>query len=191
MKRISLLLFIISFLACQKELRFEKEALNGSGSPGGGSGAGSNTFYMRCKVDGNAKTFNYSNAALISDLGTGGKNITFVGLANNPTISVEGIHIGIYFLTGSPTTGTFSQEDVNANYVLTGDYNPNSVQIGYFPGLHTPSVLPLKITISSLSNNVVKGSFSGAFYKKDLTIGPGTADEYIKFTEGEFNLPIK
>ena len=190
MKKIALLL-VIAFAVggCQKELQFEKAPSPANANNTGGS-AGSE-YYMTLKLDGNLRRFNFSNVALLSDLGTGGKNLTFIGLAQPSNVSMEGLHLSVYFLRGAPTTGTFQQGDHTGDYALSGDYNANSPQFGYFAGLHSPSIAPLKITISSITNNVVKGSFSGAFYKKDLNGTPGTINEYVLVTEGAFNLPIK
>jgi hypothetical protein len=184
-----LLALAVSFVACQKELEFDKAGTTANGNnTGGGSGS---EFYMTLKLDGNARRFNNSNVALLSDLGTGGKNLTFIGLAQPSNLSMEGLHMSIYFLKGAPSTGTFKQDDHTTDYALSGDYNANSLQFGYFAGLHNPSIAPLTISVLSINNNVVKGTFSGAFYKKDLNAGPGTTNEYVLITEGAFNLPIK
>ena len=190
MKKFAVLLVLaISFLGCQKELQFEKAGtVVNESNTGGGTGP---EFYMTLKMDGDARRFNNSNVALVSDLGTGGKNITFIGLAQPSNLSMEGLHMSVYFLKGAPTTGTFKQGDNTADYALTGDYNANSLQFGYFAGLHSPSIAPLTITISSITNTAVKGTFSGAFYKKDLNSGPGTINEVIVFTDGAFHLPIR
>lgn len=182
-------MFGFSVFACQKALHFEDDtSTGGNANPGNPAGA---EFYMRAKIDGDSRNFNSSNAALLSDLGTGGKNLTFVGLAAPASTSLEGLHMSVYFLNGKPHTGVFQQDDHTAEYVVTGDYNPNSTLVGYFAGLHSVSVAPLKITITSITSQAVKGNFNGAFYKKDLNTGPTTTDEYLLFTDGEFNLPIK
>ena len=62
---------------------------------------------------------------------------------------------------------------------------PNSFDNGFMARFNEP------ITVSSISNNVVRGSFSGAFYRKDLNAGPGTPNEYVLVTEGAFNLPVR
>jgi hypothetical protein len=190
MKKIVLFLAITFAVAgCQKELHFETAP-----SPANENNAGDNAgseYYMTLKLDGNPRRFTFSNVALLSDLGTGGKNLTFIGLAQPSNVSMEGLHLSVYFLRGAPTTGTFQQGDHTGDHALSGDYNANSAQFGYFAGVHSPSIAPLKITISSITNSVVKGSFSGAFYKKDLNGTPGTINEYVLITEGAFNLPIK
>ena len=190
MKNFAILLALtIFFVGCQKELKFDEAGI-GTNLNNTGSGPESE-FYMTLKLDGNARRFNNSNVALLSDLGTGGKNLTFIGLAQPSNISMEGLHMSIYFLKSAPTTGTFKQSDHTADYALTADYNANSLQFAYFAGLHNPSIAPLTISVLSISNNIVKGTFSGAFYKKDLNTGPGSTNEYVLITEGAFNLPIK
>jgi hypothetical protein len=190
MKKLLLILVVSALLfSCQKKLDYF--FTTAGSNPGNVQNNEMSTYYLRFKMDGTTRSFNFSNAALISDLGTGGKNITFVGKADALSTNLEGLHMSVYFLKNPPAVGTFKETDNTTEYVLTGDYNPNSSLIGYFAGLHQPSVLPLTITISKLDNSTVKGSFSGAFYKKDLHSGPGTTTEYILFTDGEFNLPIK
>jgi hypothetical protein len=189
MKQLSLLVISSFFLlSCQKELSHETST--NTGGSGTGGGGGNNSYYIRAKVNGSDRSFNYNDMAKVTDLGGGSKTISLIGSASPSATNLEGINLTISFLNGSPVAGTYNEDNQSLDYIVAGVYNPNSSTVVYAAGLSATTALPLSVTISKIDNTVAEGTFKGAFYKTDISSGgPGT--EYLSFTEGAFRLPIK
>ena len=198
MKIVSLFVLLsLSFFSCQKELSFEKSSGNNNnpgtgGTPAGGDTGGSTntTYFIRCKMDGAPKTFNFNNRATIVDFADA-KNLSLSGSATSTASNFEGINLAINFQNGLPATGTYSENDHQTDYVLSGVYNPNSMTTLFAAGINPNSSLPLTVTITSLSSTTITGTFQGAFYKQDILGGVSSTTDFKRITEGEFNLPIK
>jgi hypothetical protein len=190
--KLSSLLVISSFLlfSCQKELSHETPTNTGGSGSGTGGGGSNNSYYIRAKVNGTDRSFNYNDMAKVTDLGGGSKMISLIGSASSSANNLEGINLTISFLSGSPVAGTYSEDSQSLDYIVAGVYNPNSSTVVYAAGLSATMAIPLSVTISKIDNAVAEGTFKGAFYKTDISSGgPGT--EYLSFTEGTFRLPIQ
>jgi hypothetical protein len=188
MKKIVFLLMVSSLLvSCQKEVSFEN-----SNATNPGSGGSNSTYYIRCKDNGTAKSFNYNAMAKIMDL-MGAKSLSLIGSAAPNASTLEGVTMGINFMAGGPAVGTYKEDDGSLNYVVAGVYNPGSTTIIFGAGLLPDPVLPLRITITKIDTKEITGTFEGAFYKQDVSTGtlPTPASEKHLFTEGEFKLPIQ
>jgi hypothetical protein len=187
MKQLFLVLLSAFILvSCQKEVSYETP-VNG----GGGGGGGNNSYFIQAKVNGTTKTFNFNNAAIITDLGGGVKSLSLVGNASSNASSLEGINLAINFMAIAPKTGTYTEDYSGTDYVTAAVYNPNSTTVVYGAGLIATSVSPLNITITKIDNTVVSGTFKGAFYKLDISSGNPSSTEYLDFTDGSFNLPVR
>jgi hypothetical protein len=192
MKRLSSVA-LLSFLlfACQKDLSYQNEGVvNGAvNTPSIAEASdGSAAYYVRFKSGTESESFNFNTKALLSEAGNA-KSLVLQASANAENVKKESIRLYLTFLSGSPAEGTYKQGDADFKYLVSGSYNPADASVTYTAGLNPSTELPLNITITSITNGVIKGSFKGAFYKHDLTTGIMTSD-YTNYSEGEFNLPI-
>ncbi|MGE5107590.1 MAG: hypothetical protein ACM3H8_08600 [Sphingobacteriales bacterium] len=154
-------------------------------------GSGNPTYYIKCKIDGTAKTFNYIGMAKITVLGPGATSLAIIGSAASGS-SLEGVNLAVNFFNNvQPQANTTYSEDYGGtDYIAAGIYNPNSSTIVYGAGIYTPTALPFKLKIINKTATEMSGTFEGAFYKTDVSLGNITA-EHVTITEGEFNLQIK
>jgi hypothetical protein len=192
MKRLSSVA-LLSFLlfACQKDLSYQEEGgvSGGVNSPAIAAPSDSSAaYYVKFKSGKELEQFNFNTKALLSDAGNA-KSLVLQASANADNVKKESIRLYLTFLSGSPVEGTYKQGDPEFKYLVSGSYNPADANFTYSAGLNPATELPLSITITSITNGVIKGSFKGAFYKHDLTTGILTSD-YNNYSEGEFNLPI-
>ena len=184
MKQLILFLLTSALVSCQKEVSFE------TATDPGGTGGGSNGYFIRAKLNGKDHNFNYNEMAAIIDLGGGTKTLSLIGSASPNSTDLESLNLTITSFNGSLTTGTYSENAQTVDYIAAGLYNPNSASILYTAGLTTSTALPLTITINKIDSAVVEGTFSGAFYKTDVSSG-GPSSEYLSFTDGAFRLAVK
>ena len=189
-----LLLTGFAFSSCQKELSYEVATgtTGGGGSNGSGGGGGSsNGYYIKGKKEG--ASFSFTNVPMTNIISAGGS--VMVSMSANASAngsSLEGMVLSLSFSNGTNiATTTYVENDGSLDHSISGDYNPNSMSIGYGAGLAASTVKPLKITIATKTNTEITGTFEGAFYKTDVVAGTMSTTEYITFTEGEFKLPIK
>jgi hypothetical protein len=192
MKRLLTLLFLgTGLLSCQKEVSFDSNGITpNSGNGGTDSPVGHTSYFIRCKIDGSAKSFDYNNRATIVQYQST-KNLSLVASVSSNTSNFESINLGINFQNGAPIAGSYREDYQGTDYKVSGVYNPNSMTTIYGAGSNANTILPLSINITNLTNGIVTGTFQGAFYKQDLLNGGATASDYKTITEGEFNLPVK
>lgn len=176
---------LLMFTGCQKKSTDTTTTENSS------QGGGNSNFYIKGKKDGKGFNYNKNAMAKISNLATSQTvALSLVANAKPDVASQEGLALGVHFLNGKQfATGSYREDDGSTDYLTLGVYNPNSTTISWSAGIHKPTVKPLKITITSLTDQVISGTFEGAFYKQDSSI-PKVFDEYTLFTEGEFKLPV-
>jgi len=193
MKRLSSVA-LLSFLlfACQKDLSYQDaaSAVNGNAvapSPAPAS-EGSAAYYVKFKSGQELETLNFNTKALLSEAGSA-MSLVLQASANADNVKKETIRLYLTFLSGSPVEGTYNQGDPGFKYLVSGSYNPGDANVTYSAGLTRTTELPLSITITSINNGVIKGTFKGAFYKHDLTTGI-MSSEHTDYSEGEFNLPV-
>ena len=192
MKRLtSFALLSVLFFSCQKDLD-NREISAANPVPAAAiteAAEGSGSYYVKFKSGNEVARLNFNTKALLSDAGTA-KSLVLHASATAEKENQESIRLYLTFLTGSPVAGTYKQGDAAFKYLVSGAFNPGDASVTYTAGLTPETELPLSITIESINNGVIKGSFKGVFYKHDLTTGIMSSD-HDNYTEGEFNLPIQ
>ena len=173
------LLYILSLsvilFSCQKEYSYEGGAIPTS------------TYYITATVNGTPMAFNFDGTAAYT-LRSGLNALELSSFAVADPSNNTSITLDISYDTNPPGVGTYT--DQTNDYFVTGQYDFNSQDSVYTAGQVTPSPSPLTITISSIANNVVTGTFSGAFYPTSITTGLASAD-YILISDGTFRLPLQ
>jgi hypothetical protein len=181
-------LLSFSLFACQKNVDFKGEAPVIEKAATTVNDAGS-AYYVKVNSGKAVETYQFNTSAFLGDAGTA-KSLVLQASANPNDPTQESIHLYLSFLSGSPAVGTYKQNDPSYKYLVSGSFKPADDKLTYSAGLSPVTEVPLTITISSISNGVIKGTFKGAFYKHDLSTGVMSETEYINYREGEFNLPI-
>jgi hypothetical protein len=193
MKKISsLLLLSLPFFACQKELVDNNRGVsstanvtNSLANPSNLNSAG----YMNVKIGSELSSFNSDGTASVSELGAG-KSLKLVASLTTDANTSETIQLYINFLSGSPAAGTYTQGDRSFSYVLNGVYKTAEAK-AYSAGMTPSAEQPLSITITSITDTEIKGTFKGAFYKHNLSTGEISSSDFISITDGAFTLPVK
>lgn len=171
MKKISSIIFIcfsvLFFASCKKD-----------------SGSGTN-YYMKATIDGTEKT--YSSTPLALSVNQSGTYILSMS-ASASAGSSEGLGLQITQSSGPIAAGTYTDGASGVSYLLSGVYNPGTVNSSdiYGAGIQLSATSPLTITITNVSTSAVSGTFSGEFFDNS---GAGTNS--IMITDGSFNLPIQ
>ena len=191
MKRLtSVALVSLLFAACQKDLDYQMQGSEATTQEAVVAPVDANTgYYVKFKTGNDEASFQYDAKAVLAESGTA-KSLLIQGSAVPGESDKESIRLYLSFLNGSPAVGTYKQGDPSFNYLVSGSFNPGTTEFSYSAGLTPSTELPLTITISSIENGIIKGSFKGAFYKHDLKTGVLSSKEYIQYTDGEFNLPV-
>jgi len=154
-------------------------------------------LFVSCKKDKNDSTDYYISAKV------GGEPITYKTNAIAVKLQVDTIYNIALTAYGDVTTGqrffleigqvnkpitTGTYIDAGADELLVvGGYNPGTTDDSkiFGAGLQTDSNPRLQISISTLTETNVSGTFSGTYYDNGGD-GPGI----IAVTEGKFNLPL-
>jgi hypothetical protein len=177
MKRLLYILSIsVVMFSCKKEYSYE------------GGPTANPTYYLTATVDGVPLKFNVDNEAAYT-LSSGLNALELTGFASADPNDNTNITLDIYYDVTPPGAGTYTGQ--NNDYFVIGIYDfgdPNTV---YTAGINNISVSPLTITITCIVNNVVTGTFSGAFYRTDVNTGIIDMNNYILITEGKFRLPLQ
>ena len=191
MRRLSSVALLSFFLfACQKNVDLQNQGdvnpvIETAAKAAGDAGA----YYVKVTSGKTVETYQFNTSAFLGDAGTA-KSLVLQASANADDPKQESIHLYLSFLSGSPAVGTYKQNDPSYKYLVSGSYKPAGDKLTYSAGLSPVTEVPLTITISSIENGVIKGTFKGAFYKHDLSTGIMSDTEFINYREGEFNLPI-
>lgn len=141
--------------------------------------------YISFKMDGQQKNF---KAKAIAVKYTQDNIYTISFTAFQDTVSAEELLIQIGQKDKQITTGTYIDPGPDAEDLLViAGYMPASQdpEKTYSAGLQDDNNPKLQVTITTLTDTNVSGTFSGTFYDNDGD-GPGTA----AVTEGKFNLPL-
>ena len=133
-------------------------------------------------------TFNV-NAFATMDTLVGITSLSIIGNVSSAA-NLQGINLTI---NNSPSSkpivaGTYSE--TSTDFAVAGVYNPGSTTIVYGAGEYPSPPNPLTIVITSISNGVIQGTFSGDFYYTN------TSTAFIglpkkTFTNGQFSVQIK
>ncbi|MGN6401744.1 MAG: hypothetical protein ACTHMD_14910 [Flavisolibacter sp.] len=143
--------------------------------------SGESTYYVKFKMDGNWITWNRALGEVGNDPADPGR--TQFSLSAQNAASTELLNIGVTVNSGSLATGTYSTD--NSFMALSYMKNTNTQNItsytggGFLGGGDTR----YEVTITAVTDKVVKGSFTGTFLRN-------TADDtdVVNITEGEFVL---
>ena len=155
-------------------------------NPGGG---GRNpppvsTYYMKMKIDGVQKNFPIAGAATSQE---DGQFALVIGAAKD-TISDQAEALTFVIASNiNAITADSYVEGTHDNYSLLGFYAPqNATDEQIFDGsVKLTPTAPVKVTITQLTDKIVKGTFSGIYYDQE---GNGTNQKVI--TDGEFTAQI-
>jgi hypothetical protein len=166
------LLFLV-ITACNKDKSTE------------GNDGNNGAFYIRCKIDGSAKTFNISPNASKQDLGSTTSYSVFgkaVQDANNFESFVFSIQI-----SGDLTAGNYTELDSSGNYILAGVYNPNATDPTGIYSSNMDATNPFELTVSEITDSLMTGTFKGKMYLNTNDSMPLS----VMVTEGEFKVKIQ
>ena len=171
-----LAVLIVTFIAaCSKD-----NSTEGNGNPNSGA------FYIRCKIDGAAKTFNIAPNASKQDLGSGTVSYSVFGKAVQDANNFESFGFTIQ-IGGDLTAGTYKENDSTATYYLAGVYNPNTTDPAMIYASALDSITPFEITISDISDSLMAGTFKGKMYLNNSDANPPG----VSVTEGEFKVRVQ
>jgi hypothetical protein len=177
MKRLLYVLSIsILLFSCRKEYSYE------------GGPTSNPTYYLMATVDGVPLEFNVDNEAAYT-ISSSTNVLELIGFASSDLTDNTSIILDIHYDDVTPGVGTYTGQ--TDDYFVTGIYDFNDPDNLYTAGATSAlSVQPLSITITSIADNIVEGTFSGAFY---LTDGDGnvSATDYIIISNGRFRLPLQ
>jgi hypothetical protein len=145
------------------------------------------TYGIKCNINGVPKTFNIQMRAQ-RELDNGYKSVSFIGLNNSSSEEyLGGMVLNIPSqkeITAGTYTDASSEFEVLFTYSLSysgPDYEAGSSLYEYAQYRGVTVSNPLKLTITSISNDVIKGTFSGDFY-----IDANPDNEKKSITNGEF-----
>jgi hypothetical protein len=189
---------VLLLTACQKEESLELGTNDpgtggpGTGDPGGGGGGGgSATYYLECKIAGQAKTFNFDlGVERDEDENSGEIATTITGFAKEDISDNEAFILMIQ-TSGELTTGTYGVTNVTGTLVLAG-YQPSGADIAPFmtsTGLTMGT--PFSIVVTKATSTEVEGTFGGTLFEIDLSDdpdipGPTTPTKLV--TDGKFRV---
>lgn len=146
----------------------------------------STDYYISAEVEGTLKTYKTLAYAVKLQVDT----IYSVALtANVAEGSEEHLFLVIARANQPITTGTYTDEgEANENLIVASGYNPGTTNEAniYAAGLQEDNNPRLTVTITSLTDKTITGTFSGTYYDNG---GDGTGT--IAVTEGSFHLPVK
>ncbi len=136
--------------------------------------------FLICKIDGVAKTFNVSAAAIkyTDTLSIGG----LVSASSFETLEMQLIG------TNTPAVGIYEAEGVvpGATAFVEAGYLGPALEIFYIDiNAPTPRPNPFKVVITSITATRITGTFQGGMFDA----AGGTTEKL--FTEGSFDLPVQ
>lgn len=143
------------------------------------------TSYISFKMDGVQKNFQ-AKAVAVKVTQDQFHSIAFT--AYQDTTSAEFVYIQVTQIDKEISTGTYVDPGPDSEDLLVvAGYMPANQDPAhtYSAGLQEDNNPRLQVTITSLTDKNVTGTFSGTFYENDGD-GPGTS----AITEGKFSLPL-
>ena len=141
-------------------------------------------YYFEATIDGVKKTYPYLPAAVMLDT----LDVYSLGmLAYASAGSRELFSLNIGQESGPITAGTYIDDYTIEDKLVAGGFNPGTDDdaLVYGAGLDEGPDPKLTITISEMSSNTIKGTFSGTFFDHGGD-GPGKA----AVTDGKFYMPL-
>lgn len=195
MKRLLVIFASVALLlsACSKEKSFESgnpDPGPGGGGGGGGGGGSNTSYFMKCKFDGVAKTFNVGLFATKQSAG-GATAYTAAGKVTTGT-DPEMFSFDIT-KTGDLTPGTYSVDNLSPAYTIGVIYITTNESIGYVALSGFPTPNPFKVVVTSVTATEMAGTFSGNVFEVN-TDNPAPDPSNLKLkaiTEGEFRIKFQ
>ena len=121
-------------------------------------------YYLKCKIDGVDKTFNYSAAADQQDLGGGEISYSVFGKAVATPDNLESLGFNIR-ISVPFTKGTYKETDPTDDYSLGGIYNPNTTDPGMiYAGHQFNEADPFEVTFTEITSTTLSGTFKGKLF---------------------------
>lgn len=166
----------VVFSSCQKET----------------SKAVDTNYHITCKVDGQAASFNIGATAYQID--SLGQTIIAIAGADAATTSPKVLSVAIISLEPGAAITAREYSDTSTVYGIGSDYVVQSGIEEYVAGYDLPAIAQennvtlanhLKISIKEITDNTIRGSFSGDYYlNEDINSTRKT------ITEGDFYVKI-
>jgi hypothetical protein len=161
-------LLLLLVAACGKEKSIEED---------------SSQFFIKCKIDGVDKTFNYSAAAGKQDLGDGSTAYVISGYTDAGRTE----NLGFTFTVFIPlSTGTYKVTDPTTDYTLGCGYIPNLNNQTDIYFSDTDEANPFQVTFTNITSSVLTGTFTG----KLVNVSNPISDSAI-ITAGSFKVKIQ
>lgn len=179
---LAVLLVATAFVSCSKDGSKPNPNPNPGGGGGGENPPPTTTYSMTMKIDGVQKTFSSVTAA-VQD-GDGGQILVVDGFTDASQSEINELILG---QAGTLKAGEYVEGE-HDDYGIAGIYKPADVteENAFVAGVTLNGAAPFKIKITSITADVVKGTFSGSYYDGS---GEGTNKKVI--TDGQFNVKIQ
>lgn len=120
-------------------------------------------YYLKCKIDGVDKTFNYSALASQQDLGGGVTSYSVFGKAVALPDNLESLGFSIS-LSVPLAKGTYKETDPTIDYMLGGIYNPNTGVDDMIYANRYDEGDPFQVTFTEITSTTLSGTFKGKFF---------------------------
>jgi hypothetical protein len=120
-------------------------------------------YYLKCKIDGVDKTFNYSALASQQDLGGGKISYSVFGKAVALPDNLESLGFSIQ-LSVPFTKGTYKETDPTDDYTLGGIYNPNKGDGAEIYANRYDEGDPFQVTFTEITSTTLSGTFKGKLF---------------------------
>lgn len=166
------LLLLIFVASCGKEKSVEEDL---------------GSYFLKCKVGSEEKTFNYSATATKVDLGGGITSYSVFGKAVPDANNYESLGFTIQLMV-PVATGTYKESDPTTDYSLAAIYMPNTTdQNKIFASNELNETDPFQITFTEITSTTLSGTFKGTLFIN--TTDPVT--DSVILTNGQFKVKIK
>ena len=143
-------------------------------------------YYLKCKIDGVDKTFNYSAVATQQELGDGKTSYSVFGKATATPDNLESLEFSILFSVPF-AKGTYKETDPTDDYLLGGIYNPNTTDPGKIYASRNDEGDPLQVTFNEITTTTLSGTFKGKLFMNSTD---PNADSVI-ISNGQFKVKLQ
>lgn len=160
---VALLLCLFLFSACTKD------------------SSDSNNSYVKLKINGNWVTWKSVIGEIVADPGSTQSGFDFT---SHNDANTESFALGITVDGSSFSTGTYTPDNSFSSLSYMKKINTPDFESYNGGGIMGGSDTRYDITISSITNKMVKGSFKGTYLRNDAD-----DTDLLVITEGEFSVP--
>jgi len=148
----------------------------------------SSAYYIKGNMNDTAMTFNVDAAAHLTTM-SGFITLAIIGSVSNPQ-NLQSISLNINNTPSNKPVIAGTYTESSSDFVVGAVYNPGSSSVVYGAPVNPNPTNPLTITITSIDNNTVKGTFSGDLYYTNTTTGSFGPTKKT-FTNGEFYVKVQ